>query len=110
MGVRCVCLLLQGTLLLTDVALLSGCAWLSLQHMPSVLILFGFEYAILAVAALATVCGAASLSTYLARCAFSPSGTYRHAWPGKHQRSLRFSAASSVFYGWVHRRGSIGLL
>jgi E3 ubiquitin-protein ligase synoviolin len=46
---------LIGTLLASDVALLTGCAWVSAQNMPSVLILFGFEYAILAVAALATV-------------------------------------------------------
>jgi hypothetical protein len=33
---------------------MTGCAWLAYQSMPSVLILFGFEYANLAVTALTT--------------------------------------------------------
>jgi hypothetical protein len=46
---------LQFLLIVTDAALVAGCAYVALASLPSVLILFGFEYAILGVHAVATL-------------------------------------------------------
>jgi len=46
---------LLATLLTTNLLLLGGCAYFCLQQMPSVLVLFGFEYAILAVGCVSTM-------------------------------------------------------
>ena len=45
---------LMATLVASDAAMLAGCAYLAVASLPSVLLLFGFEYAILCVAALTT--------------------------------------------------------
>lgn len=46
---------LLATLLSTNLMLLGGCAYFCMQQMPSVLVLFGFEYAILAVGCVTTM-------------------------------------------------------
>mmetsp|Transcript_48679 Transcript_48679/g.62472 ORF Transcript_48679/g.62472 Transcript_48679/m.62472 type:complete len:708 (-) Transcript_48679:148-2271(-) len=45
---------LMMTLLVTDLVMMGACSWLASKSMPSVLILFGFEYANLSVTALTT--------------------------------------------------------